>query len=505
MSNKQNLSLNSEQVINTETTGLAAFQLVSLEQTMKEASLAYSNNEDQKAEKYCRRALQIYPDFALPLTMLGMLARKYNNFPAAEIFLKKALDILPGIADRWAIYSLVLKQLGKFEDALNAIEQAVQLNPVSIAAVNNKASILNILGRESEALELYESLMRSAPQYGKPFHNFARAHKFSKEGEINTLFEKLERDHKAFAKYDDRMNAHFALGNYFEGIGNYEKGFQHFLEANNLLRSKVNYDVQQDIDQIDSVKSKFAVPIHSEGISRKGENIVFVLGMPRSGTTLVEQVLASHPEISGAGEVETFGQLCQSFNRSNQVVKSLSETEVFRGAKQYLSHMESLSDGARLVVDKMPHNFLHIGYINLTLPKAKIIHCRRNPIDTCLSIFRLQFENKLYFSSDLSELGQYYVAYDNLMKHWMKLFPEKILEVHYEEVVNNIEKQARSMIDHIGVEWDQSCLDFHKHERAVHTASTGQVRQPIYKGAVGRYEKYGDLLEPLLEALEPVL
>ncbi len=498
----------SEQILTSDTTGLDAFQLMKLQQTAGSALHAFENGQDQKAEQLCHQALQIFPNYAMPYAMLGMIARKYRNYRVSANLLKKSLEILPGVADRWAIYSLILKQLGEFEEALLAISKAVELNPNSVGALNNKASILNILGRNDEAKAIYLGLMKTAPSFGKPFHNFARLHKFKPEEEVNQLYDKLENEHVNITQNKSKMNAHFALGNYFEDLGQYEKGFLHFLNANKMLKSDREYNVENAIARFDKLTEKFQNQIEktaAENTSGVGAEAIFVLGMPRSGTTLVEQILASHPLVNGAGELEMLGEICKGFENKFSILSEIPKSEIKAKAIEYLDFLKSFDANSQLLVDKMPHNFLNIGYINLLLPKAKIVHCRRNPIDTCLSIFRLQFEDKLHFSTDLADLGKYYVAYDAMMKKWHGIFPNKILDVHYEDVVQDLESQARRIVEFIGIDWNDACLEFHKHKRAVHTASTNQVRQPIYKSSIGRYERYGDLLNPLLEALKPVL
>jgi hypothetical protein len=231
---------------------------------------------------------------------------------------------------------------------------------------------------------------------------------------------------------------------------------------------------------------------------------VFVIGMPRSGTTLVEQILASHPDIHGAGELGTMGRLAAAIKPPGfpAAVCGLDAADRAAIGRRYLDRVRPLAAGRSRVVDKMPGNFVFAGLIRLALPRARIIHCRRDPVDTCLSCYQRLFLGEQGFTYDLGELGRFYRSYLRLMAHWRQMMPpDRFIEVDYEEVVDDVEGQARRLIDFCGLEWNESCLEFHRNERQVRTASVNQVRQPIYRGSVGRWRRHEAHLGPLLAAL----
>ena len=235
---------------------------------------------------------------------------------------------------------------------------------------------------------------------------------------------------------------------------------------------------------------------------------VFIIGMPRSGTTLLEQILASHPEVFGAGELvnmaKTVANLADvSSSAFPQFMSSIGGEQLHRVGENYVAAVRALAPNAVRITDKMPQNFYFAGLIHLALPNARIIHAQRDPVDTCLSCFSKLFSREHAYAYDLAELGRYYRAYESLMAHWRELLPEDVmLEVRYEEVTADFENQARRIITHCGLEWDEACLAFHNTQRPIRTASVVQVRQPIYHSSVGRWRTYEHLLEPLISALQ---
>mgnify|MGYP000585215975 CR=1 FL=1 len=506
------------QIILPETTGLSHVQLSLLKQVMRRARLAYQAEDFPAAEKYCNECLAIYPLYAMPIAMLGRIALKFKQYDLAKELMEKSLHILPNVPQRLLGYALALKHLGKHEESLVAIEKSLKLDPKSTIGLNRKASALNVLGRQPEALKIFEKLIKSDALVVGASHNLSTQHKFSDGDEYCKYFDKLAASIESLTDPQEISSAHFALGKYYEDLKQYTTGFNHFLKANEVLGSRVDYDADAEVASVLGQKMNF--PVGGRWFSETGggdqtDIPVFIVGMPRSGTTLTEQILASHPAMHGAGELLLLGNsakgISENVNSGSEFLPSgTAELEMFRenveiAGLNLKNEFISLAPDARHIVDKMPQNFLNLGFKHLMLPNAKIIHCKRNPVDTCLSSFRLKFADKLYFTTDLENLGKYYVAYSQLMDHWKEAFGARILEVEYEDTVDDLEKQARRIVDFVGVEWDDACLEFHKTKRSVNTASVNQVRQPIYKTSVGRHERYGDLLKPLLDALEPVL
>ena len=298
---------------------------------------------------------------------------------------------------------------------------------------------------------------------------------------------------------EEQIHLHFALGKALADIREYEQSFRHQLQANALQRQQFTYDEIGAHTKIDRIRSAFTPEVMQSltGVGDPSSLPVFIVGMPRSGTSLIEQILASHPRVFGAGELDLLGQLVIA-GTSNGITRDWVQTL----GPRYLSGIRALAPPRDRITDKMPSNFLFVGLIHIALPNARIIHARRNPVDTCLSCFSKLFAGEQQFAYDLGELGRYYRAYDRLMAHWRDVLPEgRMLEVDYEEVVADLEVQARRIIGYCGLEWNDACLEFHKTERAVRTASVMQVRQPIYRSSIGRWRPYARMLTPLLDAL----
>ena len=304
---------------------------------------------------------------------------------------------------------------------------------------------------------------------------------------------------------------HFALAKALDDCGDYLHAFEYLRKGNDLKRKQVPYDepaVAGDFRRITTVFDRELLN-RFPGAGDPSSAPIFVLGMPRSGTTLVEQILASHPQVHGAGELTdlekaaraVIGETCQPLPFPD-CVPALDGATLRRIGETYLSRLPVPGDGRVRIVDKLPGNFLNIGLIRMILPNARIIHTVRDPIDTCVSCYSKLFAAGQYFSYDMRELARYYLRYSDLMTHWKSVLPpEAMLDVAYEDVVDDLEGQARRLIEYCGLPWDERCLSFHKTERRVRTASAVQVRQPLFRSSLQRWRKYEAGIGPLLEEL----
>ncbi len=501
-------------VLSPASTGLTNEQLIQLKKLMMLADAAYAEGKLPEAEKACKLALSIYPKYADPYHLLGGIALQMDKYTEAVMLFEKALSIAPEAPISLNNYSIALKFLNRHEEALTAINKSLRLKPNYHEALNNKGSVLTVLGKMEESIPFFEKSVKANPLFGKAYYNIATGHKFKAGDKFSKLMTSAEARISEMTE-TDQMNLHFGLGKYYEDIKEYKTGFKHYLKGNKLKRDSLDYTVESAENMMRKLEQVF--PVGGEwkdrsDVGSQSELPIFVLGAPRSGTTLTEQILASHPDVFGAGELKLLNVAANGLTVNNNGffpteadVLPKFEAEVRRRGDVFVDELRKYDPKAKHVTDKMPQNFRYIGLIHMLMPKAKIIHCRRNPVDTCLSNFRILFGEKMEYTYDLEDVGRYYLAYDRLMKHWEKVLPGRFLTVQYEDVVADVEGQARRLIDYCGLEWDDACLDFHKTKRNVHTASSTQVRQPIYNSSVGRYERYGELLKPLLDTLAPVL
>ena len=299
---------------------------------------------------------------------------------------------------------------------------------------------------------------------------------------------------------------HFALGKAYLDIGESEKAFAHLNLGNQMKRATFSFNVNTTAQWLNQIKVVFTKDYIEQGLSQAPraplDAPIFIIGMPRSGTSLIEQILASHPAVHGAGELKYVQRIADALGNYPNINPPLDSARSAVLGAEYLQKIAPLSQGRTYVVDKMPANFLHVGLIHMMLPHARIIHCQRNPVDTCLSLYSKIFGDEQLFAYDLTELGQFHLEYESLTDYWRKVIPSShFIDVQYESVVEDIESEARRLLEFLGLPWDPACLDFYKTKRTVKTASTNQVRQPVYKSSSGRWRKHAAQLQPLLKAL----
>ena len=455
------------------------------------------------AVDHYRRALSLAPDYIAAENNIGAALRTLHRYDEAAEHYRQALALRPGSADAHNNLAVALQLLGRHEEALAAFEQALALNPDLPAAWHGRGTVQRTLGRLEEARQAIEHAIKLAPRRAEFYRSLAETRRFTADDPHLALIEALARDMTALPE-DDRVHLHFALGKVYADLGDHELAFGHLLQGNALKRGQVAYDEAAVMAYFDRIRALFNPGVMQErrGAGDPSSVPVFIFGMPRSGTSLVEQILASHPQVHGAGELGEFELAVAALGGGEGVPPDIGGAELRRVGAHYLAAVSPRAPAARHITDKMPANFRFAGLIHLALPNARLVHLRRDPVDTCLSCFSLLFGGDQPYAYDLAELGRFYRAYEKLMEHWRSVLPPGVmLEVQYEELVADFEPQARAILAHCGLEWDDSCFDFYKTERPVHTASAVQVRQPLYRSSVGRWRPADPVLRPLLDAL----
>jgi tetratricopeptide (TPR) repeat protein len=456
-------------------------------------------------------ALRIRPAFAEAHNNLANALQKSGRCQEATAHYEAALTLRPGYVDAHRNLGNAWLALDRHEDAIVEFEKVLAIDPSSATAHSDIAAAHLVMGDLEAAYDAYEHAVELAPRNASVQLNLASLRSFTTDDPRLPRLKALAED-VASLDENEQIALHFALGKALADIKQNEPSFHHLLAGNRLKRSRIAYDETATLTNFDRIRDVFTPRLMQKkrGSGDPSSTPVFIVGMPRSGTSLLEQILASHSGVYGAGEIDHF---VQSVNRMAEVsgavrqfpakLPKITPDDLRRLGRHYIERIEPLSPDAHRIIDKMPANFAHVGLIHLTLPNARIIHARRDPIDTCLSCFSLLFADEQPHTYDLAELGRYYRAYDRLMRHWRQVLPEGVmLEVRYEDVVDDIEGQGRRLLAHCGLEWEEQCLAFHRTQRPVRTASVNQVRQPIYRDSVGRWLPYRKLLAPLLEALE---
>jgi tetratricopeptide (TPR) repeat protein len=395
---------------------------------------------------------------------------------------------------------------GRDEEALAAWEQAMAHSPTPARPATARANLLLDLGRIEEAAAAFAEALAFAPGHGPALYGRASIERF--RGQASDIGS-LERSLAGARTDDDRFHLHFALGRAYLDQDEAPPAFRHFAAGNALRRAGYRYDVAED----ELLLSAIAACFPAERLARQGElgdpdeTPVFIVGMPRSGTSLLEQILSAHPDIHGAGELLTVKRL---------VLKELVEYGMFPGVAadltaeqcrllgaRYLAATRPLAPAARRIIDKLPLNFYFAGLIRLMLPGARIIHIRRDPLDTCLSCHTTLFRETVRYTPDQTELGRFHRAYQRLMAHWRQVLPtDRFIEVEYADLVADPEAEARRLLAFCGLGWDVACLSPERLARPIRTASRLQARQPVHRDSVGRAERYRPYLGPLIAALD---
>lgn len=465
-----------------------------------------------RALQHFKRSLELKPEYPEAYIGLGKAHRGKQNLAVAEKFMSKAIEMNNSKPEFYDSLGSLYVEMGEPEKADTYFNKALSMNPDLSSALLGKGNLLVELGQAEEAEKLLLRAREDNTTHSRLAANFGlvQLHKVKKDSQtMSELLEALSRLEELPPSQVEYL--HFALGKCFDDTGEYSKSFEHYEKGCQLKRKRINYNADEQaqfFDNLMAVFDKKTIKALSK-FANPSALPIFVLGMPRSGTTLTEQIIASHSQVFGAGELRHLLDVANmkvdtpagvKFYPDN--LKHLSDDALANIANEYLTRLRKYSADALHITDKMPGNFIAIGLIHALLPNAKIIHIQRNAFDNCLSCYMRLFQHGQHFSYDLTEMGRYYADYRRIMDHWRKVLPKNaFLDVQYEELVADTETQAKRLIDFCGLEWDANCLEFYKMERQVRTASVTQVRQPIYKTSVEKWRRFEDHIAPLATAL----
>ncbi len=459
--------------------------------------------ETEAAAVLIRRALERNPGFAEGHNALAIALRAQGRLDEALGHFEKALAIAPDLAEPHNNYAATLLMLNRFDEAAEHYQRALALKPNMAEAHHGYGNLLTIFGRTDEARLAIEQAIDLMPRRAEFYRSLGEVKRLRAGDRQIAMVEALAREPSALPE-DERIHLDFALGKIYADLGQHQRAFRHLLVGYARKRKQIDYEEAAALQRFAVTRDLFSAEVMAEraGLGDPSPLPVFIIGMPRSGTTLVEQILASHPLVHGGGERGDFEAAAAGLAAADDTPPDVGAAELRRVGAAYLDRARALAPDAARITDKMPGNFRFAGLIHLALPNARIIHTVRDPVDTCLSCFSILFGGDQPYSYDLAELGRFYQAYRALMAHWRAVLPAgTMLEVRYETLVADFEAQARRIIAHCGLGWDNSCLEFHKVQRPVRTASSYQVRQPLYQTSVGRSRPYAAMLGPLLAAL----
>lgn len=465
------------------------------------------------AEALLQRATEIAPNFAKAWLDLGHAYKKRAKRMEAIDAFRRATELEPGNGMAWERLASTTASAGYPEAAVEAFAKAVAVSPKAAGFHMGYGHALKTLGDQPASLRAYREAIRLRPDFGEVYWSMANLKIFKfEDAEVEAMEEQIENPE---LKESTDVHFRFALGKAYEDRKDYDKAWDYYHSGNERQRPLVKYDPVDNSTEKDAIRTYFTRDRLSktEGHGYADEGPIFIVGLGRSGSTLVEQILASHSQVEGTEELSVLGNLSDSISRyrtDNQRFPAVLDSmrpldwhalglEYLDGAKRY-----RMTDKP-IFTDKLPNNFPFVGLLHLILPNAKIINARRHPIDTCLGNYKQLFGHGQNFTYDIFELADYYKEYCLTMDHWNEVLPGKVLDVHYEELVTDLEGQVARILEHCDLPFEEACVRFHETERAIKTASSEQVRQPIYKGGMGKWRKYESHLGEWMEELGTVI
>ena len=497
------------------------------------------------AEQKCREFLKKNPTNVYAMSLLSDIAKKFGYYDDAEILLENAVKFSPDDGEIRMKYALILRLKQKFtetmeqvnilcekfpdnlsyqaqkaseimqngyhSEAIDLFEKIIKENPYNFSAMTSKGHAEKTLGKTDKAIESYKSAYKIKNDHGEAYFSLSnlKTYKFS-DKELDVMKNQLKR---VDLTLKDKAYFHFALAQGCEAIGDYEEAFKNLDMGNKIKKEQSKYTIEKmnkELQaQIDVCDEKFFEKLGNGG--HDANDPIFILGLPRAGSTLIEQILASHSMVDGTLELPNILSMAQSFrgddiygNLGNypKTMKSLTLEKRQELGKSFIDDTRIHRKNAPRFTDKMPNNFRHIGLIHLILPNAKIIDARRYPLDCCFSMFKQLFAQGQEFTYGLAEAGNYYNSYVKLMDHWDKVLPNKILRVNNEDVIDDLEGQVKRMLDYLELPFEESCITFYETDRSVRTASSEQVRKPVNKSGQGRWKPYAKNLGSLIDSLD---
>jgi len=476
------------------------------------AGLATTQNEHRDAEVLLRRALELAPDFGRAMADLVVNLIEQEKIDDALQFAARLTRIGPDNPDTFLLLGNAYGACGRHDEAIGAYEKALSILPAHPGALSGLAHNLKTTGRQEEAVAAYRKCIEKNPYFAEAYWSLANLKTFRfTDQEVAAMQSLLEHPH---IPDDAQVYLCNALGFHYEAAEDYQQAFSFFERCNVVRRKQEYYDPVETEFLYDRIIDVFDRDFVAREVAGADGEVtpIFIVGLPRSGSTLLEQILASHSLVEGTHELSDLPRVVRSLPGARKprqlypdALRDAEPAILVEAGRSYIERTRKFRSGRPYFIDKNPNNFVHVGLLHLALPNALIINAMRHPLDSCVGSFKQLFAKGQAWSYDLSDIGEYYLQYERLMAHWREILPGRVLDVRYEDVVADLEGQVQRILEYCGLPFEPQCLEFHETERPVKTASSEQVRQPIYRSAVGRWRHYEDRIEPLIEILAPLL
>jgi len=456
---------------------------------------------DESIESY-KECIKLDPNFALAYNNLGLIYSNHkNDIKKSELYYKKSISLDSKLPEPHINLGSLYNSQQKFKEALASYQKAISINNKIPQAYHNIGNVYITIGNFEDAKKNFRKAIELNSSDTNSMRALSRLITFKNENDLDLYNLNKTYNETKSENHGNKINLAFSLGKAYEDIKNYNKSFKFYKEANFLTRKKINFSILSEKNFFSEIKKTYNASIFEKykKFGNKTDSPIFILGLPRSGTTLVEQIISNHPAVYGCDEIESIPLLLEK-NFSDKISMHLNEIVEFktdtleRIGRDYMKIVKNISNNSPRITDKLPKNFLMIGFIKLILPNSKILHCSRNPNDNCFSIFKNHFPGgKINYAYSLKEIVEYYNLYSDLMRHWNSLLPNFILNITYENLILDTEKQIKEILKFCDLSWSNECLDFHKNKRPIKTASDVQARSKIYKTSLESwklYEKY---------------
>ena len=461
------------------------------------------NQLDNAAEFY-ELAISYQHAYPTAHNNLGIIFLNKGEIDLAVKSFEWAIAYSPNYAEAYNNLGSALQELKQFKNAKKQFEKATLINPNYDQAFHNLGILCQIINQPKEAIINYERSIEINPEFAEAHRNLSKVKKYKAKDPQIAQIKSMYTRHDL--NLSDKARLGFALAQINKDLGNHDEYFEYLNEGNRLRKEEINYSFEESNNFHSIITTLFGLdqPVLKNS-SKKASDIkpIFIVGMPRSGTSLVEQIISSHKAVHGAGELLNFRNILTPIldNHLKNNSKSFHKKDFLSIRQEYLDSLASLKTEEKIITDKMPMNFRLLGFILSAIPEAKIVHLKRDPMATCWSNYNHYFTAGNGFSFDQEDLAKFYNLYLEIMDFWHELFPNKIYDLCYEDLTINQEKETRKLIKYCDLEWDKNCLDFHKNKRGVLTASSAQVREKIYQGSSEAWKEYEKYLEPLIKGL----
>ena len=469
-------------------------------------SLAYQQKgENDKSIDLLTNALKKNPKNIFFLNNMGVSHYNKKNLVEAEYYFKRVLEINPNYINALNNLGNLKKDLDLVDEAKNFYKKSIKLNDNVMETHFNLGVLYEQSGNFEKSLYHYKKTLEINPKFTKADHSIALMTEYSSKNKHFLDMQKKLTDENL----DDfeKLELYFALGKAYNDLEDYKNSFFHIDHANSLKKKITKYNIENDVKLFNNIKSFFSkISLNQLNFNKK--KIIFILGMPRSGTSLVEQIISSHKNVYGGGEIPILGQVFfEKFENNNQLNKNNEISTNFYNElidiqKKYIEQISIIDNSQKVFTDKAPLNFRWIGFILSLFPNSKIIHCKRSKMDNCWSIYKSNFAGSLNFSNNLEDLGFFHNLYEELMSFWNNKFKNKIYNLSYEDLVSSPDAQIKLLIKFCGLDWDPNCLEFHKNTKIIKTVSFAQARKPIYKSSINSSSKYLKYLNKLKSILK---